>query len=132
MIPRENAEQWLRYLRNEFPTIAFKCSLQQQRKNLQQSAVSTNVAPKSLLETTECLGADTLIQLLKNYCRNINLKTAITVGIIGYPNVGKSSLINSLKRSRAVGVASTPGFTKAVQVTNSPLLFFFFFVFFSF
>ena len=36
--------------------------------------------------------------VLKNYCRSLNLKTAITVGVIGYPNVGKSSLINSLKR----------------------------------
>jgi nuclear GTP-binding protein len=35
--------------------------------------------------------------------------------IIGYPNVGKSSLINSLKRSKAVGVGSVPGFTKVVQ-----------------
>jgi hypothetical protein len=35
--------------------------------------------------------------------------------IVGYPNVGKSSLINSLKRTRAVGVAPTPGFTKTLQ-----------------
>ena len=27
-----------------------------------------------------CLGAETLLQLLKNYARNLNLKTAITVG----------------------------------------------------
>src|SRR2546426_491379 len=47
--------------------------------------------------------------------RNLKLKTAVTVGIIGYPNVGKSSLINSLKRSKAVGVGATPGFTKVVQ-----------------
>jgi hypothetical protein len=33
-----------------------------------------------------------------------------------YPNVGKSSLINSLKRSKVVGVGATPGFTRAVQV----------------
>jgi nuclear GTP-binding protein len=37
------------------------------------------------------------------------------VGIVGYPNVGKSSLINSLKRSKSVGVSPTPGFTKAMQ-----------------
>ncbi len=29
--------------------------------------------------------------------------------------MGKSSLVNSLKRSRAVGVSSTPGFTKSIQ-----------------
>jgi GTP-binding protein EngB required for normal cell division len=44
------------------------------------------------------------------------MKKSITVGIIGIPNVGKSSLINSLKRAKAVGVGATPGFTKAAQV----------------
>jgi GTP-binding protein EngB required for normal cell division len=32
--------------------------------------------------------------------------------IIGLPNVGKSSIINSLKRSRACNVGATPGVTK--------------------
>ncbi|KAJ2796326.1 nuclear GTP-binding protein nug1, partial [Coemansia furcata] len=50
-----------------------------------------------------------------NYSRNHKIKTSITVGVIGFPNVGKSSLINSLKRSRVCGVGSTPGFTKFVQ-----------------
>ena len=61
----------------------------------------------------DALGGETLLQLLKNYARNRNLKTAITVGIVGFPNVGKSSLINSLKRSRsAAAVGNTPGMTK--------------------
>lgn len=34
---------------------------------------------------------------------------------MGLPNVGKSSLINSLKRSRAAQVGNTPGVTKTVQ-----------------
>ncbi|KAG1390760.1 hypothetical protein G6F60_012858 [Rhizopus arrhizus] len=115
LIPKENADQWLKYLRNEYPAIAFKASTQHQREKLKQSNVSTNAASESLLNTSECLGADDLIKLLKNYCRNLNLKTSITVGIIGYPNVGKSSVINSLKRSRVCGVGATPGFTKVAQ-----------------
>jgi nuclear GTP-binding protein len=63
----------------------------------------------------ECLGADTLMKLLKNYTRNKNIKTTITVGVVGYPNVGKSSLINSLKREKVVGVGATPGVTKVKQ-----------------
>lgn len=73
-------------------------------------------ANSTLMASSVCLGADSLLQLLKNYCRTNGVKTSITVGIIGYPNVGKSSLINSLKRSRAVGVSSTAGFTRTVQV----------------
>lgn len=37
------------------------------------------------------------------------------MGVIGFPNVGKSSLINSLKRSRAAATGNTPGVTKTVQ-----------------
>ncbi|CAM9323494.1 unnamed protein product [Choristocarpus tenellus] len=68
-----------------------------------------------MLSHSGAVGTEALMGMLKNYCRSLNLKTAITVGVIGYPNVGKSSLINSLKRSKAVGVSATPGFTKSMQ-----------------
>lgn len=37
------------------------------------------------------------------------------MGIIGLPNVGKSSLINSLKRCQVVNVGATPGLTRSMQ-----------------
>ena len=40
---------------------------------------------------------------------------AITVGLIGYPNVGKSSTINALLGAKRVAVAATPGKTKHFQ-----------------
>jgi nuclear GTP-binding protein len=112
LVPREVVEAWLRHLRLELPAVAFKCSTQSQRQNLGQAA-SNALTPHA--PTAECLGADTLLQLLKNYARNLDIKTSITVGIIGYPNVGKSSLINSLKRSKVVGVAASAGSTKSMQ-----------------
>ncbi|KAI8824045.1 P-loop containing nucleoside triphosphate hydrolase protein [Fimicolochytrium jonesii] len=115
LVPREIVEQWLKYLRNEFPTIAFKASTQNQRTNLGHSTISVDIASDRLLSTSECLGADNLMKLLKNYCRNANIKTAITVGVIGFPNVGKSSVINSLKRSKVCNVGSAPGVTKVAQ-----------------
>ncbi|KAL6054484.1 nuclear GTP-binding protein nug1 [Balamuthia mandrillaris] len=115
LVPKDNVQKWLSYLRNEHPTLAFKCSTQKQRHHIGHASLSTDVAADDALQTSECLGADNLLQLLKNYCRSLNMKTAITVGIIGYPNVGKSSLINSLKRSKVAGVGSTPGFTRTMQ-----------------
>jgi len=49
LVPEEVLEKWLKYLREELPTVAFKCSTQQQRSNV---------------------GADTLLKLLKNYSRS--------------------------------------------------------------
>jgi large subunit GTPase 1 len=40
----------------------------------------------------------------------------LTVGLVGYPNVGKSSTINSLMASKKTSVSSTPGKTKHFQV----------------
>lgn len=44
LVPREVVEQWLKYLRNEFPTIAFKASTQTQRNHLSHSKMSTKHA----------------------------------------------------------------------------------------
>ena len=55
------------------------------------------------------------MQLLMNYSRNMNLKSAITVGVVGFLNVGKSSLINSLKRTKVVSSGAQAGLTRSMQ-----------------
>lgn len=93
LVPKENVQQWLSHLRNELPTIAFKASSGQSKKKF----VGPHRRPTldaSDIATNESLGAQTLISLLKNYTRSGDMKKSITVGIIGIPNVGKSSLIN--------------------------------------
>lgn len=114
LVPQEVVKQWLKYLRGELPTVAFKCSTQKGAVTSSKSKVEASKAIDGY-SGAECLGSDTLLQLLKNYSRNAGLKTAITVGIVGFPNVGKSSIINSLMRQRAVGVGHMPGMTRQAQ-----------------
>lgn len=69
LVPREAVEKWLKYLREELPAVAFKCSTREQRCNLGWKS-SKAVKPSNLLQTSDCLGAETLIKLLKNYSRS--------------------------------------------------------------
>lgn len=90
-----------------------------------QSSVPVDLAKDNLLTSAKCLGADILVKLLGNYTRINDIKQTITVGIIGLPNVGKSSVINSLKRTNACLIGSTPGLTRYKSTLNYFFLDFF-------
>lgn len=111
LVPKEVVSRWLTVLRRSHPAIAIKASndAASRREDADRDAATSNVP----------VGMDGLLQLLKNYARtggaSAKAKTTIVVGVIGYPNTGKSSIINALKRSRAVGVSPRPGFTTSMQ-----------------
>ncbi|CAK9831884.1 Guanine nucleotide-binding protein-like 3 homolog [Anthophora retusa] len=117
LVPRENLDQWLKYIRGSLPAVAFKSSTQGQARRLGRRKLGKKT--ESMIQSGPCFGAELLLSLLANYCRSIgNKKTSIRVGVVGLPNVGKSSVINSLKRNKACNVGSTPGITKAMQAVQ--------------
>jgi len=119
LVPPDVVQRWLAYLRQYFPTLPFKAATQHGGpKEVVRSAKQAGAAGKLGSYSSDAYGGDGLLQLLKNYSRSRGMKTAITVGIVGYPNVGKSSLINSLKRARAVNVGATPGVTTVAQTVS--------------
>lgn len=109
LIPKENAQQWIKYLKLHYPTIPFKSS-------------SQRAAHMSAVSEGGCFGVQDVMSLLKNYCRSCStsqLKTSITVGVVGMPNVGKSSFINALKRGKVVcPVGAQAGVTRTVQLVS--------------
>jgi nuclear GTP-binding protein len=115
LVPKDVLIGWLANLRQYHPAVPFKCNTQSQKDHLSSSMGKISKQQESSLKTNHAVGAEELIGLLKNYSRIGDTKSIITVGIVGFPNVGKSSLINSLMRTRAVGVSAMPGFTKVSQ-----------------
>ncbi|XP_060691118.1 guanine nucleotide-binding protein-like 3 [Hemiscyllium ocellatum] len=114
LVPKENTEKWLRYLENEFPVVVFKSSAQLQDRTMAQkrnSKLNTNI---EISHGNTCAGDESFIKLLLGYCKKRNL-TSIKVGVVGFPNVGKSSIINSLKKLRACNVGQVRGLTKCIQ-----------------
>ncbi|XP_024883704.1 guanine nucleotide-binding protein-like 3 homolog [Temnothorax curvispinosus] len=117
LIPRDNLDQWLKYLRVSLPAVAFKSSTQNQANRLGRRKLGKKT--ESMIQSNTCFGAELLLSLLGNYCRNSdNVKTSIRVGVVGLPNVGKSSVINSLKRNKACNVGNIPGITKTMQIVQ--------------
>jgi len=78
------------------------------------SSVELPVNPKAKLLT-----GDELLDLFKLLC-SIKIKKKpdepVVIGMVGYPNVGKSSTINTLIHGKKVPVSATPGRTKHFQV----------------
>ena len=109
LVPTPVVKSWLAHLRRFYPTVAFKASVNSQKSNLGAAGGLT---------ANDAMGADQLIGILKNYSRSLDIKTAIVVGVVGYPNVGKSSLINSLKRAKVCKVGGAPGVTTTSQYVH--------------
>jgi len=53
--------------------------------------------------------------ILKNKILSVGGKKQIIVGVLGYPNTGKSSVINAVAGAKKARTSSTSGFTRGIQ-----------------
>ncbi|XP_022235155.1 large subunit GTPase 1 homolog [Limulus polyphemus] len=83
-----------------------------------QSQNTSEYAEPKNLTSSSLFSREHLITFFKTYNGDKKVKGgATTVGLVGYPNVGKSSTINALLKSKKVSVSTTPGKTKHFQVS---------------
>ena len=100
LVPPPVLKAWLVYLRRYFPTLPLRANT---------SAPNARTFDHKALTVKGT--SETLLRALKSYASSKQLKRSTTVGIVGYPNVGKSSVINVLtsRLSRSSSVACPVG-----------------------
>ena len=85
LVPPSTLKAWLVYLRRYFPTLPLRAST---------SAPNAKTFDHKALTVKRT--SETLLRSLKSYAHSKQMKRSISVGVVGYPNVGKSSVINVL------------------------------------
>ncbi|CAK9801195.1 Large subunit GTPase 1 homolog [Anthophora quadrimaculata] len=87
--------------------------------NLEKLKLSIEEIDKEITKvenSSELLSRDQLVSFFKTiYKGETYTKGLTTIGLVGYPNVGKSSTINALLMDKKVSVSATPGKTKHFQ-----------------
>lgn len=92
---------------NEFPNVSF----------ITIFFNSFNYFSFSVKNSGLLLDRKSLINFFKTLTYNNGTEqNLVTVGLVGYPNVGKSSTINALIQDKKTSVSATPGKTKHFQV----------------
>ncbi|KAH8808249.1 P-loop containing nucleoside triphosphate hydrolase protein [Xylogone sp. PMI_703] len=107
LIPPSVLDAWLIHLRRYFPTLP-----------LRASGPAPNAHTFNHKQLTVQSTSATLFKALKSYAAAKQLKRAISVGVIGYPNVGKSSVINALTSRLGGGSAACPVGAEAGVTTS--------------
>jgi len=133
-------ELWAQYFqKNNVPFLFFSAKFEQEKiantateqkrvDNLQFDEIDIEEWENPALnDPTHIFDREELLCFFKSFLKNVNLyqkavmyqkdqgEPRIMIGMVGFPNVGKSSVINVLTGLKIVSVGSTPGKTKHFQ-----------------
>ncbi|TNJ27142.1 Nucleolar GTPase [Giardia muris] len=130
LIPPQVARAWLAFFQaHNLPCVIFKSSTKTEGIHFVDLAkfsagqVGGIQAEERLTQAMHDPGAVIGATELKRVLHRLGSRSApaesgptkIIAGVVGIPNVGKSSIINSMAGRRAVGVSPVPGFTKKLS-----------------
>ncbi|XP_029004540.1 large subunit GTPase 1 homolog [Betta splendens] len=91
----------------------YTCSEDEDEEKAQSAAPSSK---SPFYNSSRLLRKDELLDMFRAVHNGPQCKEGqLTVGLVGYPNVGKSSTINTILRNKKVSVSATPGHTKHFQ-----------------
>lgn len=74
-----------------------------------------------IVNKPDILSAQELLEIFRRLAQpssEARSSSVKTIGMVGYPNVGKSSTINVILEEKRLGVSATPGKTKHLQVIS--------------
>lgn len=130
LIPPQVARAWLAFFQaHNIPCVIFKSSTKTEGIHFvdlvkfSAGQVGGTQAEERLNQAMHDPGAVIGATELKRVLHRLGSRGApsesgpakVIAGIVGIPNVGKSSIINSMAGRRAVGVSPVPGFTKKLS-----------------
>ncbi|ESO88812.1 hypothetical protein LOTGIDRAFT_165229 [Lottia gigantea] len=116
-------ERWSEYFSKHGVKIAFWSALEETTRQTESKGIgdtktenSATSSDKVVNNSSNILCGEELLELLKSlHTGPYHTDHVLTVGMVGYPNVGKSSTINAILKTKKVPVSATPGRTKHFQ-----------------
>lgn len=81
----------------------------------EEEAAALELEPWVFFSCTEKIGRNDLRKRIQIEAKRLKLKRKVLVGVVGYPNTGKSSLMNVLTRRASAPVSPISGHTKGIQ-----------------